>query len=202
MRAKILTSLLIIALASALAGGATFAVFTHREAIENNFISTGDLDFRLVGTPFEVSNMKPGDKIEGYIEIANTGSLDMIFKISIVPDDEITTPGFAGQLLATVTLNPEGYVSQDYPHFGKYGPANYAFPKARLSDVIALDMLHNEQATFEDGEPLKPGFVAVYKVEIELPLETTSEWENAIFKCDVIVDGTQADHQTPGNVIY
>ncbi|MGB4214025.1 MAG: TasA family protein, partial [Dethiobacteria bacterium] len=135
MRAKILTSLVIIALASALAGGATYAVFTHRAEIEGNLISSGNLEFDLVGDPFNVTNMKPGDSVEGYIEIANTGSLDMIFRTFIEPD-VTSTPGFTDQLLASVIINPTDYVSQNYGSYVRYGPANKS-----LCDQVPLTYL-------------------------------------------------------------
>lgn len=201
MRTRILTSLIIIALASALAGGATYAVFTHREEIEGNIISTGNLEFTLVGEPFNVTDMKPGDIVEGYIEIANTGTLDMIFRASI-EQEGTTTDGFTDQLLVSVILNPAGYVSQGYDHYGRYGPPNALIcNKVPLTHLITSG-LDNESATFDDGYPLEPGYVAIYKVEIELPFDTGSEWEGATFQGDLVVEGTQADNQTPGSVVY
>jgi predicted ribosomally synthesized peptide with SipW-like signal peptide len=200
MRTKILTSLIIIALASALAGGATYAVFSHREAIEGNLIATGDLQFDLVGEPFNVENMKPGDVEVGYIEIINTGTLDMIYRVLI--NGAANPADFANQLLITVTLNPSDYTSPQDGQYARYGGRDMVLAEKMPLSYALSQPFDNEDAAFSQNQPLRPGYMAIYKVEVELPFETGNEYENASFQGDVIVEGTQFDHQTPGNVQY
>lgn len=200
VKTRIATSLIIIALASALAGAAAYAIFTHRSA-EDGDVPSGSLEFVLVDEPLALSGMKPGDKRAGYVEIANTGPSDMIFRAYIMPD-ALNTDGFADQLQLRVILNPDGYISGVYGSYTGYGPPNTPVYEGALSSLF-FPGLDNESAAFEDPpRPLRPECLAVYRLEITLPLDIEVRWENATFEGTLIVEGTPAGYQTPGSVQY
>ncbi len=201
IKSRITTSLIIIALASALAGGAASAIFIHSAEIEEHLISPGCLEFVLVGEPFDLAGMERGDVRAGYVEIANTGTLDMIFRAYFLPESS-NTAGFSDDLQIRVVLNPDGYISDIYAGFSSYGDANTLIFEGAFNNLL-FPGLDNESAAFErPPRPLKAGNVAVYRLETALPLDTESQWENVSFKGALIVEGTPAGYQTPGNVKY
>lgn len=85
MRKRVVVSMLVIALAAALLGGAAFAWFTDEETAGAEFTS-GTLDLAaLPETLFSVSDMAPGDvTTDETLTITNSGSLEMFYRISFV----------------------------------------------------------------------------------------------------------------------
>lgn len=83
MRKKIVVSMLVIALAAALLGGAVSAWFSA-EAITNATFTAGTLDLAdLQPSLVTISDMAPGDKtVAENITIQNTGSLELFYRIS------------------------------------------------------------------------------------------------------------------------
>ncbi|MEW6426111.1 MAG: TasA family protein [Bacillota bacterium] len=202
MRKKIYLSMILVVLASALVGGAAFALFTDQATNEGNTFTAGTVDVNLGGTlPFNVTNMAPGDSATRYVEIRNSGTLDMLFRGYVTATTNTALGGatFADQLQVTVTLRPSDY---EYPEgYTPYGPTNAPIYSGPLSGLIGVDnALDNVDAAFVDGWPLMPGYVAVYKMVVELPLETGNEWQNAQFVGNLVVDGTQFAHQEQGSV--
>ena len=87
MRKRIVVSMLVIALAAALLGGAALAWFTDREEVNANF-TAGTLDLAdLQASLVTIENMAPGDvTAPETLTIANSGSLEMFYRISFVKD--------------------------------------------------------------------------------------------------------------------
>lgn len=83
MRKKIVVSMLVIALAAALLGGAVSAWFSA-EASTNATFTAGTLDLAdLQPSLVTISDMAPGDKtVAENITIQNTGSLELFYRIS------------------------------------------------------------------------------------------------------------------------
>ncbi len=80
MRWKIVSSLMVLALAAALISGATFAWFTSQATNANNLLQAGTLTINVSnpnggGAAFNVGNMAPGDVVSGTLNLVNTGSL-------------------------------------------------------------------------------------------------------------------------------
>lgn len=87
-------SMLVIALAAAMVGGATVAWFTDSEEVTGNVFTAGKLEIGLTeGTPlpFAVGNMAPGDVEEGTVDVNGEGTLDFLLKAVITEDS--ATPG-------------------------------------------------------------------------------------------------------------
>lgn len=105
MKTKMFMSMLVIALAAALVGGATMAWFTDVETNAVNTFTAGELAI-AVGTQtytVVIGNMAPGDTISGTFTVSNTETLDLKY---------MTTINTAGALFgvggATVTITSGG----------------------------------------------------------------------------------------------
>ena len=81
-RGALLSSMILVMLASMLVGAGTVAYFNDTETVSGNTFSAGTLDLEVndenpwTSTLISVSNMKPGDTGEVTIELENLGSLD------------------------------------------------------------------------------------------------------------------------------
>lgn len=101
MKTKMFTSMLVIALAAALVGGATMAIFTDEAVNEGNTFTAGEIDINTVGAttlPLAAGNMAPGDTITGSFIVQNDGSLDLRFDVSAEGSGDL----FDGDTPATV----------------------------------------------------------------------------------------------------
>lgn len=91
MRWKIVSSLMVLALAAALISGATFAWFTSQATNANNLFQAGTLTINVSdptdgGAAFNVGNMAPGDVVSGTLVLENTGSLPCKVRARVVGD--------------------------------------------------------------------------------------------------------------------
>ncbi len=78
MTRKIITSLMVIAVAAMMVGMGTFAYFSDTETSSGNTFTAGTLDLTLTesgGAPISLTNMKPGDSASGSITVTNVGTL-------------------------------------------------------------------------------------------------------------------------------
>ena len=86
MKSRIFMSMLVIALAAALVGGATMSIFTAQGETDEEIYAAGTVElsvFDLVSsTTIDIRNMAPGDTIEGEFKVKNTGSLPLWFTVT------------------------------------------------------------------------------------------------------------------------
>ena len=83
---RIAKSLAMIAIVAALAVGATSSVFTDTESVSGNTFATGTLKIQInkeAGLPFSVSNMKPGDTTNKYMDVINIGTLPAYYFVHL-----------------------------------------------------------------------------------------------------------------------
>jgi len=96
-RGALLSSMILVMLASTLVGAGTVAYFNDTETVSGNMFSAGTLDLEVndenpwTSTLISVSNMKPGDTGEVTIKLENLGSLDGYVCMWI--KDVINSPG-------------------------------------------------------------------------------------------------------------
>lgn len=116
MKSRILVSMLVIALAAALVGGATMSIFTaEAETNERTYaagtvkIAAGNQTFHEIDT---LKNMAPGDTINGEFVVKNTGSLPLWLQVTAVTKEVEGSENnylFGGGTPAEVTIdNPAG----------------------------------------------------------------------------------------------
>lgn len=106
---SIIKSLLIIVAVAAVAGGATYAYFTHTETVTGNTFSTGSLSFNLrktntdtINLPFKFDGMTPGKCADGQLNVFNhSDSITMKYRFyfaptggSPIPYDKITVDAY------------------------------------------------------------------------------------------------------------
>ncbi|MBS3873857.1 MAG: SipW-dependent-type signal peptide-containing protein [Firmicutes bacterium] len=85
MKTKMIVSMLILALAAALVGGATMAIFTDTENNNGNTFTAGTVNITVGGTSMPAvaaGNMAPGDTITGSFTVTNAGTLQLRFDVS------------------------------------------------------------------------------------------------------------------------
>ncbi|MBT9147364.1 MAG: Spore coat-associated protein N [Syntrophomonadaceae bacterium] len=87
MKTKILMSIMIIALATALVGGATVALFTDTATNPGNTFSAGTVIVDVGPTPVTpviITNMAPGDTNSGSFTVVNNGTLALKYSVTAV----------------------------------------------------------------------------------------------------------------------
>jgi predicted ribosomally synthesized peptide with SipW-like signal peptide len=197
---KILFTLMVCVLCLGMIGAA-FAYFTDSASSTGNSFTAGTLVMNLDGTtPFNVDNMAPGDTETAYLEVKNDGSLDMLFRAYVTNVTQDPTD-FAGQLQVTITLHPTGYTVPG--GYIAYGATDTAIYSGALSGIVGSgSALNNESAYFDDGWPLKSGYVAIYKIEVTMPTSLGNDYQGATLTGDIQIDATQAANQVEGSVNY
>jgi len=109
MKRRFLVSFVMIALAALLIGGASFAIFTSTDSNAANEFNAGTLVVAAGAQEYTVSltNMAPGDTINGSFVVSNTGSLELRFDTTANPSGVL----FEGATPATVSIaNPTDVV--------------------------------------------------------------------------------------------
>ena len=88
MKARIMMSMLVIALAAAMIGGATMSYFTATGETNKETYAAGtviiDVDEIVTIDVAEelLENMAPGDEIKGSFAVENSGTLDLWFRVT------------------------------------------------------------------------------------------------------------------------
>lgn len=203
---RIILSLLTIVLVSTTAVGATRAYFTDIARSNNNTISTGSFDVNLGGTlPFAASGIAPGDSLEPkYLEVRNNGSLDMLFRAYVESTQNPAADAgktMADYLNVTVTLNPSDYSLP--AGYTAYGPVGQTIYTGTLAGLLGKEKaLDNINAAFVDHWPLKPKYVAVYKIDVVFSSSASNELKGKTFSGNIVVEGTQFAHQAEGDIVW
>jgi len=202
-----------ILLVIGLVGAGTWAVFSDTESSTGNTFTAGTIDIALDGenndgaaygtTYFNVTNMAPGDTETAYIEIDNTGTLDLLFRVYLDTDTLVDTQDLNSQLLVTVTLNPTGYT----PKLSgtPYGPADTVLASGvTLNSLLGPPgVMNNLAAAGEDPpEPLKTTYLAIYKLDVTLPLATQNAYQGATLIGNLVVEAVQFDNQNLASVVW
>lgn len=118
MNKKIIASTLSILATLAMMGSATYAYFTDTATSENNVFSTGNLTVNISEdhpgfTVFNEPKLQPGDTKSRCLDIVNTGSLDLKYKLTIQRHGD-TTP--SPDLSDVLTLKVERWTSATAPN--------------------------------------------------------------------------------------
>jgi predicted ribosomally synthesized peptide with SipW-like signal peptide len=116
MKSRIFMSMLVIALAAALVGGATMSIFTAQGETDEKTYAAGTVKLSVSdlesSTTIDIKNMAPGDTINGEFVVKNTGSLPLWFQVTAVTKEVEGSENnylFGGGTPAEVTIdNPAG----------------------------------------------------------------------------------------------
>ena len=185
MTRKILSSVMVIALAAMLIGLGTFAYFSDTGTSTGNTFAAGTVDITLSGPlgigSLTVPNMAPGDSTTQTLRVNNAGSLPIYFRGYLSGYTE-TDAGFIDQFTVVVTQSPGGdgyYVPDDAelytgPLYGLYGTSG---------------ALVQNSPTFP---PLPSGQTAVYKLVITLKSGTGNTYQGDSLTAAIVVDAIQS----------
>jgi predicted ribosomally synthesized peptide with SipW-like signal peptide len=135
---------------AAIAGGATYALFSDTETSAGNTFTAGTLDLELGGTiqtaPINLPNMKPGDStgVKTFI-MNNVGSIDgtASFSVTYVEHDGTGTTEYATNMLADDVAKMLQIV----------GPVNYSVNGGAVHDLYDT-LLNNFGSNDGDGTDL------------------------------------------------
>ena len=152
------------------------------------------------GPYFSVTNMKPGDTTTAYIKVKNAGTMDALLRSYL--DNVVQSPGtFAGQLQATVTLNPSPYGA--WGSGARYGNTNTVFYSGPLTGIIGTTTpINNLDLAFNLGQPFHPDELAIIKIMVSLPGSTGNAYQGATLTGTFVVNGTQFAGQSQSSVIW
>lgn len=180
MKKNVVVSMLIIALAAALLGGATFAWFTDSKQVSATFTTGTIILGENIATPLSISDMAPNETTETWdITIANEGTLDLYYRLCF---------SGSGDLAEVLHVIIDG---ED---------------KGTLQEIITAGHIFDEATMrINAGEPNHTLAIAFH-----LPAETGNEYQNGKFsdgylkngKFDgyLTVEATQAKNQQAGSI--
>jgi predicted ribosomally synthesized peptide with SipW-like signal peptide len=209
----VLASLVLIA---ALVGVGALGVFTSSDTSTGNLFSTGTLIVHLngqntAGNPathahFNVSNLAPGDTVTAYVEVRNDGTLPMLFRMYLPSGSVSDSSGLASQLKVRVTLRPAEYAAPTgYTAYGSTDDVLVDWGAGQsVANLIGVEnALDNVEAAQENPPwPLYEDYIAIYKIEVNLPLDTGNAYQGKSFSGTLQIDATQYDNQDLNAVIW
>lgn len=175
--------LLIVGMASGISGSGAW--FTDQVSLENNRISTGNLD--LVISEVEQSDpvLEPGGDYQEMLRfcVKNGGSYAMKWRGILTG---VQAPeGLGNQVLIRAIINPESEFS------GNYGPAKTIWFKNQPATSL---MVTNSSILLDastTAEPFKPNDRICYSFQAKLAESAGSEFEQKAFQATLQLDATQ-----------
>lgn len=205
---KIALSLLSIASALVIVGGATYAYFTSSQSSLGNTISTGTMNFQGIiadtsgssvgdSGKFSVSNLVPGGSLVRCLWVKNTGTVAGRYKIYATAEGGDTSLG--NLLTIDATLNPtsgdcSGLSNPFDPDGTKYGPDNLA--KLEWQDVPSRGSFMSSDPTtgtpfkILSGEPAMPGdYYSLFRITVALDSSATQQGSSYVQ--DIAIYGMQ-----------
>jgi predicted ribosomally synthesized peptide with SipW-like signal peptide len=182
VKRKVLASLLVIAVIASLVGASTWAYFHDTAAIDNNYVSTGNLDLTVWGGPFVVENLEPGAgyRDAGVFCAKNDGNYDMKWQgwLTSVSDPK----GLRDYLYVKVVMNPTG-------NQGNYGPSNTTLwtdvPFTTLESASSYILMND--AVW----PFGPGDWACYGMGVKLISSAPDSVQGARVDSNLYLEATQ-----------
>ena len=212
---KITKSLLTISLVAALAIGGTMAYFSDTKTSTGNTFGSGTMDFRIArpGTSphkiFDVSNLKPGQVVEGYFVVVNdsTEGLDMKWKAWITGFNA-DTYSLDRVLEVKITMNPADYDPALNPKYTIAGPVDTVMHDwTHIHDLVTGNTIlawdHkcclSDLSDCEDGsngkdEPFRVDWAAVYKIEVKMQTTAGNSYQDQSFTGDLNFYATQCEN--------
>ena len=218
MTKKIIISLSVIGLVAAIVIGGTWAYFSDTETSASNTFSSGTMDFRIARpgatghAVFDVSNLRPGQIVEGYLAVVNdsTEGMDMKWKAGI--------PSFSNGILddvleVRITGRPTAGYDQVYTDFTNVGYTIAGPPDAPVTHwsngdprwIPIADLKTNntilawnyncceEGASGCTDQPFRVKWVGIYKIEVRM-LETAGDgYQGKSFTADIDFYATQCE---------
>jgi predicted ribosomally synthesized peptide with SipW-like signal peptide len=183
MKKNVVISMLVIALAAALLGGATFAWFTSEKDFDAEF-TAGTLVLNGDGLDFSISDIAPGWGTDGEtddnvwkITLTNNGSLKMFYRVYF--------EGTEGE-----ELNPDLSEVLKVKVEGEGTDGTEVF--------VLLNSLFKDNALFLGD--LEPENEVELTLTFQLPTTVGDEYQGASWAGKLYAQGTQKDHQDDDDI--
>lgn len=208
---KLLLSVLTIGLVASVAFGATRAFFSDTATSTGNTFSAGTMEFRIARPGetnhrvFNVSNLKPGQVVSGYLVVVNdsTAGLDMKWKAWVSGWDS----GILDNVLEVkITGRPTDYAPALNPKYTIAGPFG-GYPVTRWSDGtprwISIHDLGSGNTILawnydcdapSPDEPFRVDWAGVYKIEVRMQESAGNYYQNTSFTGDLNFYATQCEN--------
>jgi predicted ribosomally synthesized peptide with SipW-like signal peptide len=189
---KILISILIIGVVAAIAIGGTTAWFTSQQQYDNNQITAATYNVGVgsgsMTLPMSVTGLAPGEMRDaGIIKIVNDGQLAAWMRAYT----SITggTDGFSSYIKVKLTLLDTTYGAYNgyQPYPGTGGP--YISWDGALNGLHFGNVGHNN--------PIQPGQMGVYKVEVGLDGSTPVAYQSATCLFSLVFESQQSGFGAP-----
>lgn len=170
MKKNVVISMLVIALAAALLGGATYAWFTDKQSAEAKFTAGTLVLGEIEDFDGELDIEAPGDTDDWEITIVNEGSLDMYYRLYFTSDISVGLPE-----VVNVSL--------------------YAGDTLLFGPTCIGDFTDSENYWFNSELTLDADDDVTYKVHFELPTDTDDDYQGAEWVITLHVEATQVKNQ-------
>jgi predicted ribosomally synthesized peptide with SipW-like signal peptide len=185
---KILTSLMIIAVLTALIAVGAMAVFTDQQTNPDNAFTTGTVILGIDPTTamFTVSNMTPGDVEYCGLEVTNDGSLGLRYAMTTIADN---TSILDEQLDLTIdVVTGAGVDTIWYTADDVVGEANIYGPDGVLSAALFGDPTQGGQA---GDRTLAWSTSERLRFKATLPLDTDDTYQDTTCTVAFVFDAEQ-----------
>ena len=185
---------------------ATVAYFSDTATSSGNTFSSGTMDFRIARPGdtgqaiFNVSNLKPGEVVTGYLAVVNdsTAGLDMKWKAWM--------PSFSNGTLddvleARITIRPTEYT--EYAAFTSAGYIIAGPPNAVLQEWTHIHNLGSGNAILAWNydcnatplaEPFRVKWAGIYKIEVRMQATADNGYQGQSFTGDLNFYATQCEN--------
>lgn len=186
MRAKILSSALVVVFTAVILAGATLALFTSEAAVANNTLAAGKLELTVENPEvrnFVIDNIYPGQEFAlSEIEITNSGSLPYYLKAVISETEAIAGPG-GGYLPTAVNVTAD-----------LSGSGETAFYSATLADLLGEDLAWQKNEQFL---VIEPGSTVSFRLDGQFDLSAGNEYQESAWEGAITFTAVQSDGQDP-----
>lgn len=174
-------SVLLAVMAFGMAG--TGAWFTDQATLENNLISTGNIDLIISDELKLAPSLEPGGEYQEMLRFCarNGGTYDMKWRGMFTSVD--APDGMAELIKIRAIMNPSGLL-------GNFGPANSVW----FTDVSAADLMEPNQFIFVDSSvanPFKPNHMLCISLQARLDASASNEIGYKTFVANLQLDATQ-----------
>jgi len=201
MTKKILISLSVIGLVAAIVVGGTWAYFSDTEESTGNTFSSGTMDFRIARPGdtahriFNVSNLKPGQVVTGYLAVVNdsTEGLDMKWE-AWIPD---FSDGLLDDVLEIrVTMNPSEfteYTAFENAGYTIAGPSwTHIHNLGTGNTILAWNHPCKDEGT-GDPQPFRVDWAGIYKIEVRMQTTAGNNYQGQSFTGNLEFYATQCE---------
>ena len=201
---KMMIALMAVLITVALAGIGTYAYFSDTETSVGNTFGSGTMDFRIAlpgdtdHRIFNVSNLKPGQEVAGYLAVVNdstegldmkwkawipdfsNGILDNVLEVKVTMRPSLYTE-YAAFTSAGYTIAGHEFVTQDWTSIQNLGIGN---------TILAWNYGYDAPAP---AEPFRVKWAGIYEIAVRMNTAAGNDYQNTSFTGNLNFYATQCE---------